>query len=58
MKMCKELEDAINEVCDKFDENEEVRNMLIKIIQNSLDNTFSEDEVPLLISKMVIKHEN
>ena len=58
MKMCKELEDAINEVCDKYDENQEVRSMLKKIIQNSLDNTFSEDEVLILISKMVIKHEN
>ncbi len=58
MKMCKELEDAIRQVCDKSNESEEIRNILMKVIQNSLDGNVTDEEVPTLIEKMVVDDEN
>lgn len=58
MKMCKELEGAINTICEKYHLSEEVRNMITKLIQNNLDNRLADGDLSNFVEGLVTKLEN
>ena len=58
MKMCKELKDAIDVVCTKYKFSDELRKMITKLIENNMNNSLSDEDMPNFIEKMVIDLEN
>ncbi len=58
MRMCKEIEDAIDEVCSRYNLSGEMCNMIAKLIENNLNNSLSEDDIPNFLEKMVVKLED
>ncbi len=58
MKMCKELEDAIHEVSARYNLSDEITNMIVKLIENNMNNSLSDEDIPNFVEKMVVDLEN
>ena len=58
MKMCNELEDAIEIVCTKYSLSSELRNMIKRLIENNMEDSLKDEDIPNFIEKMVITLED
>ncbi len=58
MIMCKELTDAIETVCTKYNLSNELRNMIIKLIENNMDDPIKDEDIPIFVEKMVVTLED
>lgn len=58
MIMCKELNDAIETVCAEYNLSNELRNMIIKLIENNMNDSIKDEDIPNFVEKMVVTLED
>jgi len=52
MKLSQEVYDAVEEICVEFKQDEELAKMIIKAIENKLDNNYTDNDLDELIKKV------